>query len=179
MVDTPPVSCAGLGLFMWGFGWGSSADRCAAGAARRCLTGVVFLSYRLDETERESSGRSRSASVGPRDGWALSLLRSFGPSCAGEQRAKGLKVNVHVSFGRAQMTDALETARSRTQVASGTFFLRVDGTPSSRASGIITCESLHGRRGRAAVPLPTRRGGMVPLPKSRTGGVLGGEKKGS
>ena len=42
-------------MSMWGFGWGIYADRGAAGAARRCLTGVGLLSYRLGETERKSS----------------------------------------------------------------------------------------------------------------------------
>ena len=45
----------GAAMFMWGFGWGSFADRGAAGTARRCLAGVGFLSRRLDETKRKSS----------------------------------------------------------------------------------------------------------------------------
>ena len=45
---------------MWGFGWVGFAGRGEAGAARRCLTGVGFLSYRLDETEKKGSRRPRS-----------------------------------------------------------------------------------------------------------------------
>ena len=52
---------AGGVVFMWGFGLASLADCDAAGAARCWRTGVVFLSFRLDEIEKEDSGRSRSA----------------------------------------------------------------------------------------------------------------------
>ena len=44
---------------MWGFGWGSFVDLGAAGVARRCLTGVGFLSYCLDEIERKGFRHSR------------------------------------------------------------------------------------------------------------------------
>ena len=40
---------------------GGPVDRGAAGAARRCLTGVGFNSYRSAETEIEGSRHSRSA----------------------------------------------------------------------------------------------------------------------
>ena len=60
-LETPRFLCktgllSSCGDLDWGF-----AERGAAGAARRCLTSAGFLSYRLDETERKGSGRSRSA----------------------------------------------------------------------------------------------------------------------
>ena len=33
-------------VFMWGFGWGSSADPGAAGAACHCFLALIFLPYR-------------------------------------------------------------------------------------------------------------------------------------
>ena len=75
---------------MWGFGWGSFAERGAAGATRPCFLVLRSLPCRLDETWRKGSGLSRSAGVGPRDGRTLSLSTGKGPSGAGEQRANGV-----------------------------------------------------------------------------------------
>ena len=48
-------------IYKWGFELGSFADLGATGAARRCLAGVAFLSYRLYEIERQGPRQSRGA----------------------------------------------------------------------------------------------------------------------
>ena len=83
----------------WDSGGACFADSGVVSAASQCQVNAVEPLPLWRDRERWSSGRSRSAGLGPRGDRALSASSCIGTSSAGEQRENGLGgVRVRVKF---------------------------------------------------------------------------------
>ena len=110
MIDTAiDTAMPDRALFMWGVGWRwrSFAVCGAAGAARRCLTGVAFLSYRLDEAKKGAPGTGGVLEYGPGAVGHFHYRQVLGLVARASSEKTVLEAGVYVELvGRAQMTNA-------------------------------------------------------------------------